>query len=115
MVSLIISGPYFWSGIAHPGPTLPPPMVHTIHTHFNKNLIVTEILQIYPKHEIQTYLPHMPARSAHNTDSLPNNKLCFTCNALHTLEAVSTVLRQPVTIVHTQIKHGRYGNPQVVF
>ena len=28
MASLIISGPYFWSGIARPGPTLPPPL-HT--------------------------------------------------------------------------------------
>ena len=27
MASLIISGPYFWSGIARPGPTLPPPML----------------------------------------------------------------------------------------
>ena len=26
MTSLIVSGPYFWSGIAHPGLTLPPPM-----------------------------------------------------------------------------------------
>ena len=25
-MSLIISGPYSWSGIARPGPTLPPPM-----------------------------------------------------------------------------------------
>ena len=27
MASLIISGPYFWSGIARPGPTLLPPML----------------------------------------------------------------------------------------
>ena len=26
MMSFNISGPYFWSGIAHPGPTLLPPM-----------------------------------------------------------------------------------------
>ena len=42
----------------------------------------------------------MPARSAHNTDSLPNNKLCFTCNATHTLEAVSTVLKQGLAASH---------------
>ena len=32
MTSLNISGPYFWSGIARPGPTLPPPMPQTVIT-----------------------------------------------------------------------------------
>ena len=30
MTSLNISGPYFWSGIARPGPTLPPPMIQVM-------------------------------------------------------------------------------------
>ena len=30
MTSLNISGPYFWSGIARPGPTLPPPMTYRV-------------------------------------------------------------------------------------